>query len=91
MIDKNSTPYQLSNYQIEQLEGEVVLLHNSGLKVMHSNQTGAMIWQMCDGQKSVAEIIDLLAQAYPEASKTIPQDVKNTLQILAQHGAIGWL
>jgi hypothetical protein len=90
MID-TKCPHPNPEYQMELLDGEVVFFHQSGLKIMHSNRTGALIWQLCDGQRTVAEIIQLLSAAYPEFAAEIHSDVPEILTTLATYGAITWM
>ena len=46
------------------------------------------MWQLCDGRRTVQQIIDLLTEAYPDAAVTLPADVSVALQQFADHGAI---
>jgi len=52
------------------------------------NQTASLIWQLCDGEHSVAEITQLLSDAYPEAVDSIPDDVAATLEQFEEYGCI---
>jgi hypothetical protein len=83
-------PAHAPGYQVEILDDEVILFHPTNRKIFHSNSTGALIWQFCDGQRTVAEIAALLSAAYPDVAHQVKQDVQNTLQIFADHGAIVW-
>lgn len=89
-IAETNRPVPAPDYQIEILDGEMVLFHPASKTILHCNQSGATIWQLCNGQRTVAEIIQLLSAVYPEATQEIEGDVKNTLQSLAQHGAVTW-
>lgn len=73
---------------MEALDGEIVLLHPARNIILHSNQSGALIWSLCDGQRSVAEIAELLSAAYPESAEDIAVDVPQTIQELLSHGAL---
>lgn len=90
MID-TKCPQPNPEYQMELLDGEVVLFHQSGLKIMHSNRTGALIWQLCDGKRTVAEIVHLLSGVYPDSTEQIQTDVSDLLTTLTAHGAITWV
>lgn len=90
MID-TKCPQPNPEYQMELLDGEVVLFHQSGLKIMHSNRTGALIWQLCDGKRTVAEIVHLLSGVYPDSAEQIQTDVPDLLTTLTAHGAITWV
>ena len=83
-------PYPVTGYQLEVLDDELIVFHPAGMKVLHSNQSGTLIWQLCDGQRTVADIVALLRAAYPEADAEIETSVQDTLQIFTEHGAIQW-
>jgi hypothetical protein len=85
-----SHPVQSAGYQVKILDGEAILFHPASLKVLHSNQSGALIWQLCDGRRDVGEIVRILANAYPEAAGDIDRDVREILTALAGQGAIEW-
>ncbi|KAA3662092.1 MAG: PqqD family protein [Chloroflexi bacterium] len=90
MID-SKIPCQSADYQMEVLDDEIILFNQSGLKIMHSNQTGAIIWQLCDGQRNVADIVEILTATYPTSADEIHSDVYEILTILATHNAITWV
>jgi hypothetical protein len=76
---------------METLDGEMVLFHPASLKILHSNNSGALIWGLSDGQRTVADIIQLLSEAYPDSASEIQADVHETLLTFAQQGAIEWV
>jgi hypothetical protein len=76
--------------QAELSDDGIVLLDPTGIKVMHSNRTGALIWRLCDGRRTAAEITQLLSAAYPESAQEVQADVRETLLSFAEHGAITW-
>lgn len=88
MMKKDFIPTPLKGFQIEDLDGEIVLLHPARNVIIYSNQTGALIWQLCDGHRSVDEIIGILSAAYPESKEEIAADVPQTIQSLVTSGAL---
>lgn len=81
-------PVPVDGFQIETMDGEIVLLHPSRSIIIHGNQTGALIWQLCDGARTVEEIVELLGAAYPEARENIEEDVPAAIQTLIDRGAL---
>ncbi len=81
-------PRPAPGFQMETLEGEIVLLHPARNLILYSNQGGALIWGLCDGQRSVAEIVELLGAVYPESADDIAVDVPQTIQELLARGAL---
>ena len=83
-----SVPQAVEGFQVEKLDGEIILLHPLRNIIIYSNQSAALIWQLCDGLRSVETIIEILSAAYPEAREQIRADVPATLQTLIRQGAI---
>ncbi len=81
-------PKPIPGFQTQTLDGEVVLLHPTNAAILHINQTGALVWQLCNGVRSVHEIVLLLGDAYPEAQEQIQTDVPQIIQQFAAHGAL---
>ena len=90
MID-TKCPHPVPGYQMEVLDGEILLFHPANTKVMYSNSSGALIWQLCNGERTVADISHLLSIAYPESGAKIPAQVSDTLLTFAKYGAITWI
>jgi hypothetical protein len=87
-MQKVLVPTPLKGFQIENLDGEIVLLHPAHNIIIYSNQTGALVWQLCDGRRSVDDIVEILCAAYPEAKAEIAIDVPQTIQTLIWRGAL---
>jgi hypothetical protein len=81
-------PKPIPGFQTQTLDGEVVLLHPTSAVILHLNPTGALVWQLCNGIRSVHEIVLLLGDAYPEAQEQIKADVPQIIQQFAAHGAL---
>ena len=52
------------------------------------NETGAQIWRLIDGRRSLADIGDVLAQEYNVRSETVEADL---LEIIGQLEELGML
>ena len=78
----------VEGFQVEKLDGEIILLQPVRNIIIYSNQSAALIWQLCDGLRSVEAIIEILSAAYPEARDEIRAEVPATLQTLIKQGAL---
>jgi hypothetical protein len=67
-----------------------LLFHPSSSAILRTNETGALVWRLCDGQRPVAEIVETLTAVYPEAAADIARDVPGILARFADQGAITW-
>ena len=83
-----TAPKPVPGFQVQALDGEVVLLHASSAVILHLNPTSALVWQLCNGTRSVHEIILLLCDAYPESRGQIEADVPEIIQQFVDHGAL---
>lgn len=84
----SSIPCPVEDFQAQTLEGEIVLLHPARNILLHLNPTGALIWSLCDGRRSMGEIVALLGAAYPQAQEQIAADAPRIVQELAAYGAL---
>jgi hypothetical protein len=84
-------PRPKTDFRLEELDGEMLLYHPNRTQIMYCNPSASLIWQLCDGQRSVAEIIALLCAAYEHDEAVIAADVTATLDLFCKHGAIEYL
>lgn len=84
-------PRRRPDYRLEELDGEVLIYHPTETTVVYCNQTASVIWHLCDGTHTAAEISTLLSDAFPAAAAAIPADVAATLHTLTQQQVIEWV
>ena len=88
MKENEYHPKQCAGFQIEELDGETVLFHPKRNIIIHANATATLIWQLCDGSRSVPQIVALLSEAYPETQEQIAAEVPLAIQDLRKKGAL---
>jgi hypothetical protein len=71
----------------EVLEGEIVLYSACSAKALYLNESAALVWQLIDGERSIAQMELLLTDAYPEAV-TLTDDLSEAIEVLRKHGVI---
>ena len=81
-------PKALESLKVEIMDGETVIYEDSIKKMIYLNESATVIFQLCDGQRSVREIIELLKDAYPDASTSMMDDVLGVVDYLVQEGAL---
>ncbi len=84
----NQIPVPNTDYRLEEFGDELLLYHPSATRTIYLNQTAALIWKLCDGTRSVAEVLALLRDSYPESAETIESDVQSALEDFVKNGAI---
>ena len=83
----SATPRRRPRLRMERLGNELLLLDRKQAKTIYLNQTAALVWQLCDGSRTVTEIATDLGKAYPKV-KGLRDDVRAAMALLADHGAI---
>ena len=87
-MDQNSKPLPDTEFTLEELDNELLLYHPTKTTTVYMNETASIIWRLCDGERTVGDIIRLIEESYPEAGKGIGDDVESTLNVFIEHGAI---
>jgi hypothetical protein len=75
-------------YRLERIDDELLLFHPDQTIIIYCNPMASLIWQLCDGRHTVQEITALLTRAYPEAAKTIPAEIQNSLGQFLEYGSL---
>ena len=72
--------------QTDRVSGSPVLLYPEGMLQM--NPTGAAIVELCDGRRSVADVVAALAQRFNAPTDVLHGDVVGYLHRLRQRGLL---
>ena len=88
MSSSAKMPLRKPEYRLEKMDNEILLFNPNTSNVLYLNESASVIWQLCDGQHSVEEMIKLLADVYPEAAAAINKDVHETLELFISNGAV---
>lgn len=87
-IDTTRTPKKTAGYTLEAIDNQLVLFQPGHTAVCRLNETAALIWKLCDGDRSVADIIYLLSDLYPDETPHIDRDVREGIEVLMGYRAI---
>jgi hypothetical protein len=79
------TPTPRHGYHLFEMEGEFLLYCPAKMATIYLNESAATIWRLCDGQRTVAGIIDFLRGAYPSAVRQLEADVCGAIQRFASN------
>ena len=85
MIDH--IPVPTADVEMEVVDGEVLLYHPQQTRAIYLNPTAAVVWGLCDGSRSVREIIRVIGESYPDAD-SVTDDVLATLTRLRESGVL---
>jgi hypothetical protein len=67
---------------------EIVFSDPASGQILSLNPTAAVIVDLLDGERSIAEVKSLLQAAYPESAEIVARDVEQTIASLLRHGAL---
>ena len=81
-MDLNKTVRLQPDYLLERIDNEITVYHPTLTTSFFLNETGALLWALCDGTRSVAEIIRTLGDLYPESRAQIATDVTDLVTAL---------
>jgi coenzyme PQQ biosynthesis protein PqqD len=81
-INKNKKVVLAADYLLEKFDNEITVYHPSLTTSIYLNETGGVIWELCNGQRTVAEIIALLQEEYPENREQIEEGVIDIISSL---------
>lgn len=84
-MDINKVIHLHDDYFIERIDGEITVYHPTLTTSVYLNETGALIWELCNGKRSVADIISILSEIYPESADQIETDVKDVVIKLVEN------
>ena len=89
-MQPTSKPIPDKEFTLEELDNELLLYHPTKTTTVYMNETASIIWRLCDGERTVAEIIELVKDSYPEAGSSVESDIEATLERFREHGAISF-
>jgi len=90
MADESSVPTPPRGVRMHAMDGETLIYRHATMKAIYLNDTAAVIWQLCDGGRSIKEIVDILAEAYPGERDELAADVNETVERLYREGALSF-
>lgn len=70
------------------VDSEVVLIHASSGALFHLNRTGAAVWSLLEGARSVGEIVEEVARAWGRPRDGVRADVERLLGQMIEEGLV---
>jgi hypothetical protein len=83
---RESIPVPQPGYQIEEVDGEVLMFNAATAETVYLNRSAGVVWYLCNGERTIGSIVDLVSEYYGETDQEIIEDVKS---ILRQYSDIG--
>jgi len=70
-------------------DGWTLLINPDTAGAMAVNRTGALIWRLADGKRTVNEIVEGVRLRFPDAPASLAEDVHTMLGKLYEEGFVG--
>lgn len=80
MPDQDLVPTRRPSVHFEILDDEAVVYDRQGKRAVYLSETATLIWQMCDGDRTIDEIRMILSVQYPESASRIAGDVNEAIE-----------
>ncbi len=87
-IKLDDKPIRNESCHMEELDDEVLLYNPTNNKTLYINKSASVIWQLCNGEQTVEDIITMIQEAYPSDDDGLRQDILDTLNSLAKNDAV---
>jgi len=81
-------PVPQDGIELAELDGEGVLYCHEKMTMVYLNESASVIWRLCDGHRTVAEIIDALAEAFPDVANEVSLDVPGMIELFVREGVL---
>jgi len=88
MLKSDGIPYHSPSAQAQKFDSEVVVYCQQRKKAIYLNETASLVWQLCDRTRTVADIVELISQNYPEQAEEVRGNVFEAIESLWLEGAI---
>ena len=70
-------------------EGQATIVMPDGSFIHVMNDSGSRIWELLDGQRTEAEIVDCLVEEFETDRESAERDVREFIDTLASHRMLG--
>lgn len=85
---ETKVPKQNPQFRLEQMDDEHLLYSPLHTKTIYLNFSAALVWDLCDGENTVDQIVEVLEQSFPESKQQIRTDVMHSIDELVKNQAL---
>jgi Coenzyme PQQ synthesis protein D (PqqD) len=87
-IDMRARPLARSDITVQVIGDEVMLYDSDNEKIHVLNHSAYAIWQLCNGENSLADMCEHLAVRYTDSSLDLIDDIKTTIDEFIKKGLL---
>jgi hypothetical protein len=88
MIDQQRVFGRRDRVIVQQVDGDSVLLDIDNGEYFSLNEVGGRVWELCDGTRSVASIVEAICAEYEAQPPIVLSDTSELLESLAGAGLV---
>lgn len=74
-----AVPSRKQGFELKKIPCCFLLQDAEGKNVLKLNETSVLIWELCNGELSVGDMLELLLESFPEAADNLEKDVFRVL------------
>lgn len=79
-------PIRKKDLVFNKLNDQMIIINfNSSRQFHQANEVGSRIWELCDGNHSQNQILDILVDEFEESPETIKNDLIEYLALLKKN------
>ncbi len=87
-MEQNSVFGRRDRVMMQQVEGDAVLLDIDNGEYFSLNEVGGRVWDLCDGSRSLGDIVETICSEYDVSEATATTDTSQLLESLAGAGLV---
>lgn len=88
MIRQDSVFGRRDRVMVQEVEGQTVLLDITSGEYFALNEVGGRVWDLCDGTRTVAEVVEAICAEYDAPADLVMTDASDLLEGLAGAGLV---
>lgn len=88
MIPEAGRPRRAEGVEAHESAGTTLLRDAEGTPLCSLNETALALWQLCDGETSVGEMVDAVCEACAIPAAVAAADIRETLVALERAGVV---
>lgn len=87
-MNDNIKPKVNPAYTVERFDNEILLYSEVSTQAVYLNDAAHAVWQLCQGDVTIGQIVEYLEGVFPEQRQQIRNDVITALITLEKNNAI---
>lgn len=88
ILELDGIPHHSPDAQVQKFDDEVVIYFTLRKKAVYLNETAALIWELCDRTRTVADIVKLISDNYPDQIEQVREHIIEAIEQLWREGAL---